>query len=233
MQPWNRQRSGFTLIEMLIVLAVLAAMAAFTLPAMRGPLDKSRLRAAGQQVQAALGRARSLSIRQGVPVEFRYELQGQRWKIERTAASPEQRGMGREPGTTTRSGLSAQPDSAFGVAGANSSVVTVLREGLLPDGLVFDATDSSTTADAVAFTNSFDERLPDSSSISWSPPITFRPNGRSQDAAVTIRGARDFVVTVNIRGLTSAVRYSAPFRHSIDHSAVPDVSAMPSSEATR
>ena len=107
MHRWNKQRGGFTLIEMLIVLAVLAAMAAFTLPAMRGPLDKSRLRAAGQQIQAALSKARSLSVREGIPVEFRYELNGQHWKIERTAASPIQRGMGNKPTTATGSGRNA------------------------------------------------------------------------------------------------------------------------------
>lgn len=233
MQRRNRQRSGFTLIEILIVLAILAMMAAFTLPAMRGLLDKSRLRAAGQQVRVALSKARSLSIREGVPVEFRYERHGQHWKIERTTPSPGQRGMGKEPTTTTGSGLTAQPEFEFESAGANPSVSNVLREGILPDGLLFDSPITHPVADVPASTDSFDEPLPDSFSASWSTSITFRPNGRSQDAELTIRGARDFVVTVTVRGLTSAVRYSAPFRRRTDHSAIPDVSALRSPEATR
>lgn len=231
-QRWNKQRCGFTLIEMLIVLAVLAAMAAFTLPAMRGPLDKSRLRSAGQQIQAALSKARSLSIRAGIPVEFRYELHGQHWKIERTAASPIQRGMGNESATATGSGLTAKPELESVSVNATSYASRVLREGMLTDGLLFDSAVSNTATDFAASTDSFDEPPPDSFSASWSTPITFRPNGRSQDAELIVRGARDFVVTVTVRGLTSAVRYSAPFRRSAGHTAGQDVSAFPSSETT-
>ena len=78
-----RHRSGFSLVELLIVIAVLAAMAALTVPAMRGPLDKSRLTGAAKQLQAALAKSRALAIREGFAVHFRYEIFGDRYVIER------------------------------------------------------------------------------------------------------------------------------------------------------
>jgi len=231
---WNNQRGGFTLIEMLIVLAVLAMMAAFTLPAMRGPLDKSRLRSAGQQVQAALGKARSLSIREGVSVEFRYEVDGNHWKIERSAASPVQRSTVNDADTTTASGLSAAPvedvltDSEFGVASTR-----LLREGTLPHGVTFDSADELLVDEGSTSLDSLDEPLPDCLAESWSAPITFRPNGRSEDAELTVRGARDFAVTVNVRGLTSAVSYSAPIRRRLPELPSGDALSPQMSEVAR
>ncbi|MFN5904418.1 MAG: Tfp pilus assembly protein FimT/FimU, partial [Planctomyces sp.] len=61
-------RRGYSLVELLIVLAVLSALAALVQPAMRGVLDKSRLTGAAKQVQAALAKSRALAIREGVPV---------------------------------------------------------------------------------------------------------------------------------------------------------------------
>ncbi len=195
-------RGGFSLIEMMIVLAVMAAMAALTLPAMRAPLDKSRLRAAGRQLQAGLAKSRATAIREGVAVEFVYESGGRRWKIQRTNASPF------APANDLDSDTAADSEAA-------SFVSQVVREGLLPDGvrLLSSAENSLRASEEPAITQEFDVNVAlDSSATAWSDPIPFRPNGRSADASLTVIGSRDFAVTVSIRGLTSAVSYSAPFR---------------------
>ena len=79
-------RRGYSLVELLIVLAVLSALAALVQPAMRGVLDKSRLTGAAKQVQAALAKSRALAIREGVSVWFRFEPGGQTWWIQKAAA---------------------------------------------------------------------------------------------------------------------------------------------------
>ena len=80
-------RRGYSLAELLIVLAILAALAALVQPSVRGLLDKSRLNAGAKQVQAALAKTRALAIREGAPVWFRFEPGGQQWWIERDPAS--------------------------------------------------------------------------------------------------------------------------------------------------
>lgn len=85
----RKHRSGFTLPELLITMAVLAAVAAMTLPAMRGPLDKSRLRSAARDVQAALARARASAIRDGREVQFVYQSGGTTFRLEQIQQNPE------------------------------------------------------------------------------------------------------------------------------------------------
>lgn len=143
--------SGYTLLELLIVLAILAALAAMTLPAMRGPLDKSRLRGAARQVQAAISKARFLSIREGSLVEFRYQINGSRWVIQ-TAPSPfeaAQGGFSEAGDNATGSGLMIENSDAgdsFGETGSGleesgfssqSGQPRILREGELPVTITF------------------------------------------------------------------------------------------------
>ena len=49
---------GYTLLELIIVLALIGAMAALSLPAMRGPMDKSELRGAAKELCNRLALAR-------------------------------------------------------------------------------------------------------------------------------------------------------------------------------
>lgn len=205
----DAKRSGYTLIEILIVMAVLAAMAAFTVPAMRGPLDKSRLRAAGRDVSAALSKARALAIREGVTMQFMYRSGGSEWQIQRTGLPPMQ--------SRQMDSADAAADSSNASAGFTASQTGgagIVRSGQLPPGIFFQAADQNDELTDSASMDSFapSDELSAEATDSWSTPITFRPSGRSQDAELILQGARSFAVRIRLRGLTSAVRYSAPFR---------------------
>ncbi|MDG1893412.1 MAG: prepilin-type N-terminal cleavage/methylation domain-containing protein [Fuerstiella sp.] len=206
-----RVRAGYSLMEMLIVLAIMAAMAAFALPSLRGPLDKSRLRSSARQVRAALAKTRSLAIREGVPLVFQFEAGGRSWTIERKGASPLQQST-MTGDSRPLSGLKTGRAATENVL-VNSHESSVLRQGLLPEGVTFaesppltEQSEGNVVADEPA------DVVGASFSELRSQSISFRPNGRSEDSTVTINGSRDFVVTVTVRGLTSAVSYSSPFR---------------------
>ena len=230
-QPISAARRGYSLPEMLIVLAILAAMAALVLPSLQGPLDKSRLRAAARDVQSSMNKARSLAIREGAAVEFRYEVGGSRWKVERpSSANTAILRLTRrsEEMIDSKPPVGTMP-LAFGDAAIDEPPApTILRDGRLPDGVTFAepgfaeptvaglSVEEPASADVSVRDTS---RAPDAgiaTTIQWSDPVTFRPNGRGEDSTLTVVGNRDFVIDVSVRGLTSAVSYSTPFRRTPD-----------------
>lgn len=58
-------RAGFTLIEMLVVLAILALVAALLPPLLEGGQARAELTAASRELAAALRETRSLALREG------------------------------------------------------------------------------------------------------------------------------------------------------------------------
>ena len=61
MRPPDRN-AGFTLLEMLAALAVIALVSAISIPALRPPSDAMRLEAAARQMAAALRLTRARAI---------------------------------------------------------------------------------------------------------------------------------------------------------------------------
>lgn len=68
-----RKNRGYTLIEMLVVLAVLAMLAALAWPALRGLSAQTRLKDAAGQLRVALARTRLHAIESGTPWRFRFQ----------------------------------------------------------------------------------------------------------------------------------------------------------------
>ncbi|MEE2724274.1 MAG: prepilin-type N-terminal cleavage/methylation domain-containing protein, partial [Verrucomicrobiota bacterium] len=63
---------GFTLIEVLVVLSIIAVIVAFTIPAMAPALKGSKLRQSADQLEALLARAHQKAITENSPVEVRF-----------------------------------------------------------------------------------------------------------------------------------------------------------------
>ncbi|MCP4172726.1 MAG: prepilin-type N-terminal cleavage/methylation domain-containing protein [Fuerstiella sp.] len=203
---------GYSLMEMLIVLAIMAAMAAFALPSLQGPLDKSRLRSSARQVRAALAKTRAMAIREGAPLLFQFEAGGRSWTIERKGPPSLPFQSASDGALRTPSGLPTGP-----AANENTPLSfqqsSVLRQGLLPDGVKFsDALPMVDADDPSMFGDDRSGELENGFSGPTTQLVTFRPNGRSEDKTLTIVGNRDFVIEVEVRGLTSAVSCSSPFR---------------------
>ena len=83
------RRRGYSLLELLIVLAVLVTITSLVVPALRGPLDRSRLRSAGREMQTQLAKARTLAIRSGKEHWLRYKIGGTEWRIETSPDEPD------------------------------------------------------------------------------------------------------------------------------------------------
>src|SRR5215207_9174862 len=73
---------GYTLIEMLLVLAVLVMVAAISAPAMTGMMRRANLTAAGDAVRTDFTRAHVKAMKTGRIQVFRYELAGRNYRVQ-------------------------------------------------------------------------------------------------------------------------------------------------------
>lgn len=71
-QPVRNWRTGFTLIELMIVIGVVALLLALVMPGLLGTLGASKLTQAGDKMAGFLSEAQSRAYGQGRPVEVRF-----------------------------------------------------------------------------------------------------------------------------------------------------------------
>jgi len=194
-QPAAR-RGGYTLVEMIVVLGVLAAVAALSWPMLRGVLDKSRVQEAAKQVGAILGRARLAAIESGTVQQFRFQPGGQQFDISAY------QGPQTDAATADQVNQAAISDDS-----AASGPVAAMDDGVLPDDVTrFQLPDGITffVPDVVA-TSPDDVNVQPQDDMGWAPPILFFPSGRSSNARIRLLGQHDLYVDLTLRGLTGTV----------------------------
>lgn len=177
---------AFVLLELLIVLAVLAGVAAISWPAVTGLLAKSEIQSAAKQVRAALARARLDAMESESVRQFRYQPGTGRFEI---------------------AGPASQADAVEedGSSAAGAQVAGGPKEDSLPVGVRFDAPDfDADGADSLATAAAKVEEE------GWSAPVWFFPNGRTSNAILRLRGRHNLVVQVSLRGVTGTTTISKP-----------------------
>jgi prepilin-type N-terminal cleavage/methylation domain-containing protein len=197
-----RQRRGFTLSEMLVVLGILVVITAVAQPAIRATLSDNRLRSAGRQVRIELAKARLKAVQSGVAQRFRYQLGKNRFEVVPLSAH--------EAGTTERGAqggaFSAGHDDAAAslVETVDDAATNDTCEQSLPDGVCFADDCAASPLDPAP------TEMAGENGEGWSTPIVFYPNGRTADAQIKLKGERNAVVEVSLRGLTGAATASKP-----------------------
>lgn len=184
------RRRGFTLVELLLVLALAVVLAALSWPAVRGPLSRMRLRQSAGQLEAIFAEAKYQAITTGDVYEVRY-----------------QRGGGR---------LEWSPSVLFAsyaeeeVKTTSEDTPSRRHEFSLPPGIAFadDATTLSVDdgVDAVSSAERAGVGETDDASRDWSEPIWFYPDGTSSDAVIRLASRLGVAVQVRLRGLTGTAR---------------------------
>ena len=84
------KRRGFTLIEVLLVLAILVVVAAAATPALRGVLRDAALKNAAETVRIHWTRAHVKAMKTGRIQVFRFEQDGTRFTVQPWAAADDQ-----------------------------------------------------------------------------------------------------------------------------------------------
>ncbi|MET0809007.1 MAG: GspH/FimT family pseudopilin [Pseudoxanthomonas sp.] len=78
--PATGAAHGFTLIEILVVLALIAFATTLAAVAFSGGMDGMRLRSSSKEIAAQLRYARTLAIATGTPQRFSIDPAGHRWQ---------------------------------------------------------------------------------------------------------------------------------------------------------
>jgi general secretion pathway protein H len=75
----KRSEDGFTLAEMLVVLAVLAIVLAFSLPMVPGSGTQQKLQATAREITSLMSSARSKAIKTGNPTDVVFDRDKKTW----------------------------------------------------------------------------------------------------------------------------------------------------------
>ena len=171
---------GFTLVEVLVVLALLATIAAVVAPAALRVFDGYGLKQSAEAVRDDLTRARLSAVQEGVEYHFRTEPGGARWVV--------------IPGERERAAPDAPPTYVPVRSGTLSAGVTFLSAA--PAGL------AGGTLDPALF-----EGLPDAQALAglnWADPLVFLPDGTAERGIVTMTDEEGLAVRIAVRSLTGA-----------------------------
>jgi Tfp pilus assembly protein FimT len=187
-------RSGLTLVEVCLVLALLVIISAVAFPLMEGTFSRAGLESGAELVRGAWARARLAAMDSGQTHVFRFEPRASRFQI----VTLDQLGM---------------PDSEMITPedpNAEHAVADMLRlpQSRLPDGVVFAAGDISDSSQVLA-------TLGTATQSAWSAPILFHPDGTTSDASIVLANAEQNTVRITLRGLTGIANKSAVGREAI------------------
>ena len=182
----RKRRDGLTLIEILLVLAIVIMVAALALPAMNGTFDAQRLTRAADMVRSDWSRARVEAIRSGQEWVFCYIPGTGSYGI--SPYSPYQ-----EP--TLPQGVTPDQDarSNFDYGG-----------GQLPRGVIFNQSDVMADTRSQAL----DEEGGGNPGANSAETILFYPDGTAQQAALKLSNEREWFVQINLRALTGTATVS-------------------------
>jgi prepilin-type N-terminal cleavage/methylation domain-containing protein len=173
------RRGGYTLVEVLLVLAIMVLIAAVAWPAVQKPLARRQVQEAAGTVRTKLSNARIDAMRSSHVYAFQYLAGSGAYRF-----AP-QDAPGDEPLAAHGDCLSAE-------------------DGSLPDGIRFLA-DVSPEADESADAAPQNGPPSDETGDGWSDPIYFYPDGTASDARFIVAGERGFAMRVKLRGITGSV----------------------------
>ncbi len=177
----NAFRRGLTLVELMLVLALLVVITAISVPLMEGSFSRAALHSSGDLLRGAWAKARLAAMQSGQTHVFRFEPNGRRYQIValNSLGAPEQNEL--EP---------EDPEAPTG-----PSEFVRLSQNRLAEGIIFSGGEVSPSAQVMA-------TLPAVGEGPWSQPILFYPDGTTSDASLLLANANQLSIRVTLRGLT-------------------------------
>jgi type II secretory pathway pseudopilin PulG len=183
-----RARGGFTILEILLVLAVLIVVISLTWPSLMRYMREQEIREGAELARTAAAGTRIKAIDTGLTYQFRYEPEGRKFVV--VPLDP--------PDTIAASSTGTATDNEFtypvvsGQVGIETRFVIPEDEPNVSEGLppeVFAKMPNARDLEGVA----------------WGPPVLFYPDGSADDAMFRVVNEDGLRIDLAIRGLTGTV----------------------------
>ena len=197
---WPRHASGYTLLELLLVVAILVCVASAVAPTVVARMAEYRLKQGAESVRSAISATRIHAIDLSSVYQFRFEPGGRRYLAvpTDTDAIAMSQTAGATPGGMPRGSVESgqlPEDLSFQAVVAATPAVSG-STSTLPAGATDGAWSQAVAhvPNAAAF-----------SSAAWSAPIVFRPDGTAIESALNVVDKQGDGFELKVRELTGEV----------------------------
>lgn len=203
--PGPGLRPAMTLLELLLVLALLVAIGAMAMPAFQVPFEHHRLRQGGELVRVEWNKAHIKAMQTGQILMFRYWPDSGAYQV--LPYLTQQDWLEADAAHSTSSTL-ARANAAVPTASVAAETAAA-ADRQLPAGVVFVSGEVEADARAQQIDPSAAANAPNPVSGAGPAPVLFFPDGTTSDARLVLTNQyqRLFIV-VRLRGLTGLVRVS-------------------------
>ncbi len=202
-------RGGFTIFELLLVLALLVIIGAVAVVGLSGSLSGQQLRSGGDEIRIAWTQARIAAMKSGRIHVFRYMPGERQYIVEKWIGESDLTEGTLEEELAPAAAVSGPAASTTGEADEASirAATTGGEAGRLPKGVTF-VDGSITETNRSLFAEEDAAGTGAAADGAWSPPVLFYPDGQTSDAYVVLRNEDERYVKVTLRSLTGASQVS-------------------------
>ena len=173
------RRSAFSMLELMLVLAIVVVVAALAVPAVQGTISNQAITSGADRIRVAMGQARVQAIRTGTVCAFFYQRNGQWFDVAALA----------DHGRLTSQQRGGRP-------------LTIedrdVSDNWLPRQVRFVGGETQL--------DSRSESTKESTGVAAIDAVLFYPDGTSQDAKLYVQDERGRLMAVELRGLTGQAK---------------------------